>query len=171
FVDGNGRTGRILVVLYLVEQGLLNAPVLFLSGEILKERESYYLLLQKTRETNDFSQYLLWFIEIVYRASVQPTIRANNVRNEMLIVKNELRKSHPVIYSQDLVNLLFRTPVLFANQLVDSGIAGSLSTAHTYLKELERAGIIFRSSKRYNRKVGYVSSRLMNALSGEIDLS
>ena len=171
FTDGNGRTGRIMVVLYLIEQKLLSTPALFLSGEILKGRESYYSLLQTTRETGDFIPYLIWFVDLVYKASVESTDRANNVRKAMQKTKNDIRVLNQSMYSQDLVNLLFRGPIIFANQLVDNGIAGSISTAHTYLKNLESAKIIMRSEKRFNRKVGYINTRLLDALSGEIDLS
>lgn len=171
FTDGNGRTGRIMVVLYLIEQKLLNTPALFLSGEILKGRESYYSLLQSTRETGDFIPYLMWFVELVYKASNQSIVRANNVRDAMQQTKQDIRQFNPGIYSQELVNLLFRGPIIFANQLVDNNVAGSISTAHSYLKELESAKIIHRSEKRFNRKVGYINTRLLAALSGEIDLS
>lgn len=171
FTDGNGRTGRIMVVLYLIEQKLLNTPALFLSGEILKGRESYYSLLQTTRETDDFLPYLTWFVNLVYRASMQSIIRANKVREAMQNTKQDIKRINLSMYSQDLVNLLFKGPIIFANQLVENHIAGSVSTAHTYLKELEAADIIHRSNKRYGRKVGYVNTRLLDALSGEVDLS
>ena len=171
FTDGNGRTGRIIVVLYLIEQKLLNTPALFLSGEILKGRESYYSLLQTTRETGDFIPYLEWFVDLIFKASIQSTIRANNVRGAMQKTKHDIRILNPAMYSQDLVNLLFKGPLVFANQLVEYDVAGSISTAHSYLKDLETAGIIFRSKRRFNRKVGYINIRLLEALSGEIDLS
>ncbi len=171
FTDGNGRTGRIMVVLYLVEQGLLRAPVLFLSGEILKDRETYYSLLQSTHESNDFFPYLIWFIELINRASLQSTIRANKVRIAMQKVKNAIRELDPHMYSQDFVNVLFRGPIIFANHLVSHGIAGSLSTAHAYLKKLESAGLLVRSKERYLRKVGYFNGNFLDALSDEIDLS
>lgn len=171
FTDGNGRTGRIMVVLYLVEQKLLNAPVLFLSGEILKDRETYYSLLQSTRKSNDFFPYCIWFVNLVYRASQQSIIRANKVRIAMQEFKHEIRALDTNMYSQDLVNVLFRGPIIFANQLVDHGVAGSLSTAHTYLKKLESAGLLYKSNMRYNRKVGYINGSLLDALSDEIDLS
>ncbi len=171
FTDGNGRTGRIMVVLYLVEQRLLRAPVLFLSGEILKDREKYYSLLQSTHESNDFFPYLIWFTELIHRAALQSTIRANNVRIAMQKVKNAIRELDPHMYSQDLVNVLFRGPIVFANHLVIHGIAGSISTAHSYLKKMESAGLLFRSKERYRRKVGYINGSLLDALRDEIDLS
>jgi Fic family protein len=171
FTDGNGRTGRIMVVLYLVEQNLLNAPVLFLSGEILKHRETYYSLLQSTHKSNDFFPYCIWFVNLVYRASVQSITRANKVRIAMQEFKHEIRALDANIYSQDLVNVLFLGPIIFAHQLVDHGVAGSLSTAHAYLKKLESAGLLTKSERKYNRKVGYYNDSLMEALSGEIDLS
>ncbi len=171
FTDGNGRTGRIMVVLYLVEQKMLSAPVLFLSGEILKDIDGYYSLLQETREHDNFLPYLIWFVGLMHRASVQSTARANKVRNAMLELKHKLRNIEPSMYSQDLVNVLFRGPFVFANQLVKHDVAGSLSTAHTYLKKLESAGLLIRAKERYNRKVGYINGMLWNALRGEIDLS
>ncbi len=171
FTDGNGRTGRIMVVLYLVEQKLLNAPVLFLSGEILRDRETYYSLLQSTHESNDFFPYLMWFVQLIHTASLQSIIRANKVRVAMLEVKNTIRELDKQMYSQDLVNVLFRGPIIYANQLVAHGVAGSLSTAHAYLKKLESAGVIVRSQTRYNRKIGYINGHLVGALSDEIDLS
>jgi Fic family protein len=171
FTDGNGRTGRIMVVLYLVEQKILKAPVLFLSGEILREREIYYSLLQKTHEMNDFFPYLIWFVNLIHRASLRSTIRANNVRIAMQEVKNKIRELDRHMYSQDLVSVLFRGPIIFANHLVDFGVAGSVSTAHSYLKKLESAGLLIRSDRRYNRKTGYINGYLLDALRGEIDLS
>lgn len=171
FTDGNGRTGRIMVVLYLVEQKLLNTPVLFLSGEILKDRETYYSLLQSTHKSNDFFPYCIWFINLVYRASIQSTVRANKVRIAMQEFKHSIRELDPNIYSQDLVNVLFLGPIVFAHQLVDYDVAGSLSTAHAYLKKLESAGLLTKSKGRYNRKIGYFNHSLVEALSDEIDLS
>lgn len=170
FTDGNGRTGRIMVVLYLVEQNLLNAPVLFLSGEILRSKETYYSHLQYARETNDYFPYLIWFVGLLYRASLRSIIRANKVRIAMQELKHDIRSLGPNIYSQDLVNVLFRGPVIFANHLVEHDVAGSLSTAHTYLKRLEAANLLIRAPKRYSRKVGYINGRLLGALRGEIDL-
>lgn len=171
FTDGNGRTGRIMIVLYLVEQKLLGAPVLFLSGEILNDKENYYSLLQNTRETNDFFPYLFWFVAKLHIASLQSIIRADEVRLAMQKIKQEIRALDSKMYSQDLVNVLFRGPIIFANQLVDHGVVRSLSTAHAYLKKLEGAGLLFRSSARYSRKVGYINDRLLDALRGDIDLS
>ncbi len=170
FTDGNGRSGRIMVVLYLVEQKLLTSPVLFLSGEILADKKSYYSLLQSTREDNDFIPYLIWFANVVHRASLQSTIRAYNVRLAMQEVKHELRALDSKMYSQDLVNTMFRGPIIFANQLVERDIVGSISTAHTYLRKLESAGLLVKSDRKYHRKTGYINTRLLNALSGEIDL-
>jgi len=171
FTDGNGRTGRIMMVLYLVEQGLLNAPVLFLSGEILIDKDNYYALLQETRETNNFLPYVLWFINTVHIASLQSIIRAEKVRIAMQDIKNEIRALDARMYSQDLVNTLFLGPIIFANHLVDSGVAGSVSTAHSYLKKLEGGGLLIRSNKRYNRKTAYINPKLLEALQGEIDLT
>ena len=86
-------------------------------------------------------------------------------------LKNKIRETDPKIYSQDLVNSLFRGPIIYANQLVEHGVAGSLSTAHTYLKKLSDMGLLIKTDKRFNRKVGYLNTRLLEALRDEIDLS
>lgn len=171
FTDGNGRSGRIMVILYLVEQGLLQAPVLFLSGEILRSREQYYSLLQSTHESQDFYPYLIWFIQILHIAAMRSDNRALKVRVAMQDVKNEIRSREPKMYSQDLVNALFRGPIVYANRLVDYGAAGSISTAHLYLKKLSDMGLLINSGQRFNRKTGYVNAQLVEALRDEIDLS
>ena len=86
-------------------------------------------------------------------------------------VKEKIRDLDAHMYSQDLVNVLFRGPFVFANHLVDFGVAGSLSTAHAYLKKLAGAGLLVRADKKYNRKTAYVNGYLLDALSDEIDLS
>jgi len=171
FTDGNGRTGRILVVLYLVEQRLIKTPVLFLSGEILRDREKYYSLLQSTREDNDFLPYLIWFVELLHRAADQSIIRANKVRDAMQSVKKRIRELDSNMYSQDLVNALFRGPLVFAEHLVELDVAGSVSTAHNYLKKLEEAGLIDRHPDLFNRRVAYINNDFLEALAGEVDLS
>lgn len=171
FTDGNARTGRIMVVLYLVEQGLLQAPVLFLSGEILRTREIYYSFLQSIHETQDFIPYLIWFIQLVHIAAMRSETRALKLRVAMQYVKNEIRSQEPKMYSQNLVNSLFRGPIVYAYQLVDHNVVGSLSTAHSYLKRLSEMGLLVKSDKRFSRKVGYINSSLLEALRDEIDLT
>lgn len=171
FTDGNGRTGRIMVVLYLVEQELLSAPILFLSGEILQNKETYYSFLQNIHETGDFIPYLVWFVRLIETASLRSIIRSHKVRLAMHEVKKIIRELDSHMYSQDLVDVLFRRPIIFANNLVESDVAGCVSTAHAYLKKLESAGLLIKSDRRYNRKVGYINGRLVDALRDEIDLS
>jgi len=86
-------------------------------------------------------------------------------------VKNKIRELDSNLYSQDLVNVLFRGPIVFANHLVSEGVVGSTSTAHTYLKKLESAGILMKASGLYDRKIDYINGNLLDALSEEIDLS
>ncbi len=171
FTDGNGRTGRIMVVLYLVEQGLLGAPVLFLSGEILKDKETYYKLLELTNKSGDFFPYLIWFVRIMKNAALRSTLRTNKVRLAMQESKDRIRQLDDNMYSHDLVNALFRRPIVFANQLVKYGAVGSLSTAHAYLRKLSSAGLLIKANQRFNRKTGYINISLLDALSDEIDLS
>jgi len=138
-----------------------------LSGEILRNKNEYYSYLQKTRETKDFIPYLKWFVKLLRIAALQSTIRANNVRIAMQEVKHEIRKLDQGMYSQDLVNVLFLGPVVFAKQLVEHHVVGSISTAHAYLKKLESGGLLNKSERLYTRKVGYINRRLLDALKAD----
>ena len=87
--------------------------------------------------------------------------------NEM---KQNIRSLGSNIYSQDLVNALFLGPIVFAEKLVEHDVAGSLSTAHSYLKKLVSANLLQKSTRKYNRRVGYINTKLLNALLGDITL-
>ena len=169
FTDGNGRTGRIMIVLYLVEKQILSSPVLFLSSIILKYKDLYYLHLQTTRESGDFIPYLDWFISVISMAASESNIRALNVETCMMQTKNIIRNSHPQIYSQDLVNVIFLSPFIYAYFLVDTGIVRSISTAHSYLKKLAELGILEVAPWRINRKTCYVNSKLLSVLTKAIE--
>ena len=119
-------------------------------------------------ETNDFVPYLIWFVNLLYRAALQSTIRANNVRIAMNEMKQKIRSLDSNMYSQDLVNTLFLGPIVFTEKLVVHDVAGSISTAHSYLKKLLSANLLQRSTRKYNRRVGYINTKLLEALRGDI---
>lgn len=164
FYDGNGRTGRMMVVLYLVENNLIHAPILFFSEVILKFKSKYYELLQSTRESNDFSEYLLWFINMVGMAALTSTNRALRIKVSMQKLKHQLRKEEANIYSQDLINSLFLEPYIFADTLVKHKIVGTKQTAHNHLKRLEALGVIELLPFKFKRKNVWINKILLDSI-------
>lgn len=134
FYDGNGRTGRIINILYLILEGLQNLPVLYLSNYIIKHKVDYYRLLQKVRDENLWEEWLLFMIkgiEITARETIELIIK---IKDLMLDYKHRLRDNYK-FYSQDLLNNLFKHPYTKIEFLVnDLGV--SRLTAGNYLNKL-----------------------------------
>ena len=107
FYDENGRTGRILNILYLINEGLLDMPVLYLSRFINQNKERYYALLQGNREQNAWEQWVLYILEGVAETAKITCRMVTAIRDAMQKYKYIIRKNHPKVYSQDLINNLF----------------------------------------------------------------
>ena len=164
FTDGNGRTARILTVLYLVEQKVLSAPVLFLSSQILQQKGTYYQLIQSTTETGDFEPYLKWFIDCMYAASVESTARANRILDAINRVGKTILEYNPKIYSERIVDFLFAAPYVTAQDLVVDEVVGSLSTAYRYLDILEKSGVIARDRSVRSKHKVYINPAFLKSL-------
>lgn len=134
FYDGNGRTGRIINILYLILEGLQNLPILYLSNYIIKHKADYYRLLQKVRDENLWEDWLLFMIKGV-EATARETIELIiKIKELMLDYKHRLRNNYK-FYSQDLLNNLFKHPYTKIEFLVnDLGV--SRLTAANYLNKL-----------------------------------
>lgn len=134
FYDGNGRTGRIVNILYLILEGLQSLPILYLSNYIIKHKADYYRLLQKVRDENLWEEWLLFMIkgiEITARETIELIIK---IKDLMLDFKHKLRDNYK-FYSQDLLNNLFKHPYTKIEFLVnDLGV--SRLTAGNYLNKL-----------------------------------
>jgi Fic family protein len=157
FYDGNGRTGRIVNILYLVQQGLLGSPVLYLSRYINQHKSDYYRLLQATRDTGDWTDWLLFMLDGVEQTSHQTTALITAIVALMQRHKNALREQLPRIYSQDLINNLFRHPYTKI-EFVMTELLVHRNTASRYLDELVRIGLLSR------HKLGKENFYLNNAL-------
>jgi Fic family protein len=110
FPDGNGRIGRILNVLYLTRTGLLDIPVLYLSRFITRNKADYYRHLQAVRDTGDWEPWVIYMLEAVAETSATTVEIVTGIRQQMADVKHRLREDLPKIYSQELLNNLFRHP-------------------------------------------------------------
>ena len=150
FYDGNGRAGRILNSLYLVAKGLLDQPVLYLSGYIIDTKADYYSLLQSTRETNDWEPWLLYLIRGVEETSKLTIGLIEAIRNLMNSYEERIKKDLPKIHSHELLNNLFRHPYTKI-EAVQGDLGVSRLTASKYLSALTEKGFVEKHrSGKYN---------------------
>jgi Fic family protein len=110
FSDGNGRTGRILLLLYLKLSGLLDTPAIYLSEYIIKNKTAYFRCLRKVTENNDWENYILYMLDMIEETSMKGLERLNKITTAMENTANEIKKKLPKIYSKDLIEILFRLP-------------------------------------------------------------
>ncbi len=163
FTDGNGRTGRILNILYLTQNHLLDLPVLYLSKYIIEQKSDYYRLLRDVTEHQVWEPWILYMLDAVEQTALYTRDKILAIRTLLIKTLEFTREELPSrVYSKDLIELLFHRPYTKAQFLVDAGIA-ERKTAANYLKELEGIGIL------QNYKVGkeklYMNKELFEALS------
>jgi len=161
FYDGNGRTGRIINVLYLVLEKLLSSPFLYLSRYIIHNKADYYRLLQEVKTKNKWTEWILYMLCAVEETSRGTLHLIGEIRDAMEDVAGLMKKQAGKIYSKDLLELLFEKPYVRVGNLVEKGIA-SRNIAAKYLRKLEDAGIV-RSEKK-GRDILFVNIRLFNIL-------
>ncbi|MES2676891.1 MAG: Fic family protein [Pseudomonadota bacterium] len=162
FYDGNGRTGRIINILYLVKQKLLNSPILYLSRYINKNKADYYNLLQKVRNQNAWEEWVLFMLEGVEQTSRQTTYLIQSMKNIMQNHKEKMRKELPKIYSQDLINVIFGHPYTKIDFVVRE-IGVSRLTATRHLNELVKIGLMKKEKK--GRESYYINIELFKLFS------
>lgn len=149
FSDGNGRIGRLLNVLYLTQQDLLEIPILYLSRYITQNKAQYYRLLQSTRDTGDWEPWVLYMLDAIYQTAKQTLALVEGVKVLMAEYKMKMRTGHRKIYSQDLLNNLFRHPYTRIDYVVNELGIGR-QTAARYLDQLAGSGLIVKVSKGVN---------------------
>lgn len=157
FYDGNGRTGRIINILYLVTQDLLNLPILYMSGYIVKNKSEYYRLLQAVRDTNEWEAWILFMLDGVEKTAFQTILMINHIRELMHSYKHGIRTKLPKIYSQDLLNNLFRHPYTKI-EFVMEDLGVTRLTATKYLNKLCQEGFI--TKQKYGRSNFYINQPL-----------
>lgn len=161
FYDGNGRTGRIINILYLVKHGLLDTPVLYLSRFINQSKGEYYRLLQIVRDDRDWEQWLLYILDGVEQTSHQTTRLILGIRDLMQAYKHRIREELPKIYSHDLLNNLFRHPYTKIEFVMDE-LQVTRITATKYLDALVNLGIL--SKHRKGKENYYINEALFDLL-------
>lgn len=159
FSDGNGRIGRILNVLYLTHTGLIDAPILYLSRAINRTKPDYYRLLQAVREQGAWEAWVIYMLSAVEETAKLTVRLIAGIRDLMAAHKMRMRGELPKIYSQDLLNNLFRHPYTRIDYVAKDLDVGR-QTAQRYLKQLTRHGFV--SETKSGRNNYYVNAQLVD---------
>ncbi|MFT7035032.1 MAG: Fic family protein [Cyclobacteriaceae bacterium] len=141
FYDGNGRTGRIINILYLILEGLQDLPILYLSKYIIKHKSTYYRLLQEVREQGDWEEWLMFIVTGVENTAIETIEHIRRIRELMMDYRHMLRDNYK-FYSQDLLNNLFMHPYTTKIEFVMDDLNVSRITAANYLNKLAVDGLL-----------------------------
>jgi Fic family protein len=161
FYDGNGRTGRIINILYLVAKDLLDLPVLYLSRYIIQHKADYYHQLQQVRETGEWEPWLLYMLEGIVQTAQSTISLIKGIRTQMQSYKHQIREILPKIYRQELLNNLFRHPYTKIEFIVDD-LGVSRITATKYLEQLVEHGFLHK--EKIGRTNYYINQPLCHLL-------
>jgi Fic family protein len=161
FADGNGRTGRILLLLFLNQTGLLEIPAIYLSEYIIQHKNAYYRHLREVTEQENWEGFIIYMLEMVERTANHGLKRLDQVTQLMESTAEQIRVTLPKVYSKDLVETIFRLPYTKRQSLIDVGL-GTPKTVGNYLIALEEAG--FLTSKKVGKEKLYLNSTLMRIL-------
>lgn len=161
FYDGNGRTGRILNILYLVAKDLLNLPVLYLSRFIIHHKANYYTNLQNVRDTGNWEPWLLFMLDGIIDTAQNTISLITEMKTLMANVKHGIREKLPKIYSQDLLNNLFHHPYTKIEFIVEE-LGVTRITATKYLEQLVEQG--FLAKQKVGRSNYYINQPLCKLL-------
>ena len=163
FLDGNGRTGRILMVLYLVKKRLISTPTLFISGYLDHHRSEYYRLLRSVTENNDWDSYISFILKAFAEQAHETTDLLWRIRSLYFETKRKLKKQHAKIYSLELLDALFSSPIVSPVRFGEV-LRLHYATASKYLKKLEEDG--FLKAKWVGKYHMYFNTELLKTFSG-----
>lgn len=164
FEDGNGRTGRILNLLFLIEEGLLRQPLLYMSGAIIRSKTDYYRLLLEVTTTEQWEPWLLYVLRIVEETSRGTTAKIRAIREQLHHATEFVRAEAPKIYSRELVEVIFEQPYCRIANLIDAEIA-KRQTASEYLSKLTEIGVL--TVRQVGREKLFVHQALLNLLTAD----
>jgi Fic family protein len=164
FADGNGRTGRILNVLYLVQQGLLENPILYLSRYIIRNKADYYRLLLEVTTKQRWEPWVLYMLSGIEDTCLWTTDKIKAIRELMRHTGQFIQRKLPKLYTWELVELLFKQPYCRIANVVEAGLA-KRQTASVYLKQLAEIGILREVAK--GRETLFIHPKYVELLTGE----
>jgi len=161
FTDGNGRTGRVLNSLFLIEEGLLTLPILYLSRYIIQNKPDYYRLLLAVTRDEDWEPWLVYILQGVEETATWTTAKIGAIRELSAHTTEYIRSKLPKIYTHELVNLIFELPYCRITNLIEAGIA-KRQTASQYLKQLDGIGVLKETV--VGKEKLFLHPKLMNLL-------
>ena len=164
FYDGNGRTGRILNILYLVLNKLIDSPILYLSKYINKTKQEYYKLFNEVRNNNNYEEWILYILKGIEITSKETITLIEKIQDEMKTFKEEFRTKLHKIYSKELLESLFYE-VYTKIAYIEKACGVTRLTATSYLNQLEEIGLL--ESEKIGREKIYKNLRLIKLLSDE----
>lgn len=161
FYDGNGRTGRIINILYLNLKGLLDTPILYLSSYINNNKGNYYKYIQEVRDTKNWENWIIYILKGIEETSINTLNIMKDINNLIELMKAEIKEKLPKIYTKELIDVIFYefyTKIKY----VEIGVRVTRKTASNYLVELEQAG--FLVSEKIGRERVYLNKRLFEMI-------
>jgi Fic family protein len=161
FPDGNGRTGRALNILYLIDQRLLDVPILYLSQYINANRETYYKLLRGVTANAEWEAWVLFMLDAVEQTARWTTEKIIAIEALMDDTARYIKTAHPIVYSHELVELLFVQPYCRVTDLVENNVT-SRNTASRYLRELAEDKIL--EQRKEGREILYINTKFLDLL-------
>jgi len=161
FSDGNGRTGRVLNLLYLVQAGILSSPILYHSRGIIRRKDDYYNLLREVTFEQNWEDWILFILQVIEESAEWTNQKIRSIREYREEVKKDLKLKVPKIYSNELLDVLFEQPYCQIADLVRMGIAKRQS-ASVYLKKLVEIGLL--TEERVGRSVLFIHEKYRNLL-------
>jgi Fic family protein len=163
FPDGNGRTGRILMPLYLTLQNRLPVPVLFMSHYILEHRDEYYEKLRAVTAKDEWHEWILYITRATTNQALYTCGILEKIRKAINGVKNTLKEELPNVYSSELVDFLF-SHAYFTQKAFESEVGVSLMTARKYLQQLESKSVVAKNKQTGKNRYIYINPSYINIL-------
>jgi len=161
FYDGNGRTGRILNILYLILNNLIDVPILYLSSYIIENKPEYYRLLNRTNRKGKWEEWIMFMLRAIESTSKDTITKITNIKNQLDKTLIKVQKDSPKIYRKELVELLFEQPYSKIEFVVDK-LNVERKAASRYLRELENIRIL--ESQKVGRETLFINRELIEIL-------
>ncbi len=161
FYDGNGRTGRIINILYLVEQGLLHLPILYLSKYFLQNKQDYYIGLRNVTEHEKWQEWIHFVLKAIEHTSRSMQQKIIEISQLIQLTTQKVKNSLPRIYSKELIDVLFSHPYCKIRFLEDAHIA-KRQAGSKYLAELEKIAVL--RSEHHGREIYYINDEFLKIL-------
>lgn len=162
FSDGNGRTGRIVNILYLIKSGVIDLPLIFLSGCFIRTKKEYYSKLINITKKGEWEEWVKYVLNCIIETSRVTYIKIRLILSTIKVVESKIKEKIPSLYSEKLMNAIFSSPYIKIDTLIKDGITTTRQTSSNYLRRLEEMGIL--ESKKIGQSKIFLNKFLFSAL-------